>query len=123
MSNVMDNYAEQPRPLTVVIDNSTPCVASRLHAHESLADGFRLEVSLLSVTPLTPALLGKLVVVSYQDHDIIRTFAGLAEQLECEGFHRTNNTIFTVSRQQTRSHFSVTGSKGGCFRIRTAKRR
>ncbi|HCM61804.1 MAG TPA: hypothetical protein DIT05_04545 [Morganella sp. (in: Bacteria)] len=94
MSNVMDNYAEQPRPLTVVIDNRSPCVASRLHAHESLTDGSRLEVSLLSATPLTPALLGRLVVVSYRDHDIIRTFAGLAEQLECEGFHPDKQHYF-----------------------------
>ncbi|HCR3227677.1 TPA: type VI secretion system tip protein VgrG [Morganella morganii] len=86
----MENYADQPRPLTVTLDNSAPYVATRLHAKESLSDGTWLEVHFLSPSPPDQALPGKMVVVTCHE----RTFAGLAQQIECDGFHPDKQLYF-----------------------------
>lgn len=86
----MENYADQPRPLTATLDNSAPYVATRLHAKESLSDGTWLEVHILSRSPPDQALPGKMVVVTCGE----RTFAGLAQHIECDGFHPDKQLYF-----------------------------
>lgn len=86
----MENYAGQPRPLTVTLDNSAPYVATRLHAKESLSDGTWLEVHLLSPSPPDEGLPGKMAVVTCRE----RTFAGLIQQIECDGFHPDKQLYF-----------------------------